>query len=297
MTPHPLPRVCIIGAGSSGIAAAQVLDARGIDFDCFEMGSEIGGNWRYGNDNGVSSAYRSLHINTSRTAMEYAAYPMPDRCRTTRATGRSRSTSTTSSTTSGCATRSPSAPRSSRSSPLAESGGGYDVTAPPLDDARAPRRATTTTCWSPTATTGTRAGRSRLPRQRDLPRGADARALLPDARRPRRQARGGPRDRQLRHRHRRGVLAGRRRDLPGDAARGPHPAEVPVRRPDRPPHRLAAGARSAALQKLGHAGDAAARGRQDDRLRPARARPRRARGAPDRQRRPAHPARATATSR
>ena len=71
-------RVCIIGAGSSGIAAAQVLAARGIDFDCFEMGSGVGGNWRYENDNGVSSAYRSLHINTSRTAMEYAAYPMPE---------------------------------------------------------------------------------------------------------------------------------------------------------------------------------------------------------------------------
>ncbi len=32
-------KVCIIGAGSSGIAAAQVLDARGIPFDCFEKGS------------------------------------------------------------------------------------------------------------------------------------------------------------------------------------------------------------------------------------------------------------------
>ncbi|GAB3775475.1 thioredoxin reductase [Nocardioides ginsengisegetis] len=71
-------RACIIGAGSSGITAAQVLAARGIDFDCFEMGSGVGGNWRYGNDNGVSSAYRSLHINTSRTAMEYAAFPMPE---------------------------------------------------------------------------------------------------------------------------------------------------------------------------------------------------------------------------
>lgn len=69
--------VCIIGAGSSGIAAAQVLHARGVDFDCFEVGSEIGGNWRYDNDNGMSSAYRSLHINTSRRLMEYKAYPMP----------------------------------------------------------------------------------------------------------------------------------------------------------------------------------------------------------------------------
>jgi dimethylaniline monooxygenase (N-oxide forming) len=68
--------VCIIGAGSSGIAAAQVLQERGIDFDCFEAGSEVGGNWRYLNDNGMSSAYRSLHINTSRQIMEYASFPM-----------------------------------------------------------------------------------------------------------------------------------------------------------------------------------------------------------------------------
>ncbi|MFC4786042.1 flavin-containing monooxygenase [Nocardioides sp. MAHUQ-72] len=71
-------RACIIGAGSSGITAAQVLAAKGIDFDCFEMGSGVGGNWRYDNDNGVSSAYRSLHINTSRSAMEFAAHPMPE---------------------------------------------------------------------------------------------------------------------------------------------------------------------------------------------------------------------------
>ena len=70
-------RVCIVGAGSSGIAAAQVLHARGIEFDCFEVGSEVGGNWRYGNDNGMSSAYRSLHINTSRQLMEYQTFPMP----------------------------------------------------------------------------------------------------------------------------------------------------------------------------------------------------------------------------
>ena len=61
-------KVCVIGAGSSGIAACQVLNARGIPFDCFEKGSEVGGNWRYENDNEMSSAYRSLHINTSRRA-------------------------------------------------------------------------------------------------------------------------------------------------------------------------------------------------------------------------------------
>ena len=71
-------RVCIIGAGSSGIAACQVLQARGIEFDCYEVGSQVGGNWRYLNDNGMSSSYRSLHINTSRQIMEYASFPMSD---------------------------------------------------------------------------------------------------------------------------------------------------------------------------------------------------------------------------
>jgi cation diffusion facilitator CzcD-associated flavoprotein CzcO len=71
-------KACVIGAGSSGIAAAQVLQARGIDFDCFEKGSKVGGNWRYENDNGMSSAYRSLHINTSRRVMAFKSLPMPE---------------------------------------------------------------------------------------------------------------------------------------------------------------------------------------------------------------------------
>ena len=71
-------KACIIGAGRSGIAAAQVLQARGIDFDCFEKGSQVGGNWRYENDNGMSSAYRSLHINTSRRVMAFKSLAMPE---------------------------------------------------------------------------------------------------------------------------------------------------------------------------------------------------------------------------
>ncbi|MGE7386843.1 NAD(P)-binding domain-containing protein [Streptomyces sp. NPDC004126] len=72
-----MENVCIIGAGWSGLAACQVLHERGIDFDCHEAGSEVGGNWRYLNDNGMSSGYRSLHINTSKKLSEYRAYPMP----------------------------------------------------------------------------------------------------------------------------------------------------------------------------------------------------------------------------
>jgi dimethylaniline monooxygenase (N-oxide forming) len=71
-------KVCIVGAGSSGLAACQVLAARGVPFDCFEKGSMIGGNWRYENDNGTSSAYKSLHINSARKLMSYRAFPMPE---------------------------------------------------------------------------------------------------------------------------------------------------------------------------------------------------------------------------
>ena len=73
-----MDRACVIGAGSSGIASCQVLHARGIPFDCLEAGSEVGGNWRYDNDSGMSSAYRSLHAESSRRGMQYTAFPMPD---------------------------------------------------------------------------------------------------------------------------------------------------------------------------------------------------------------------------
>jgi dimethylaniline monooxygenase (N-oxide forming) len=68
----------VIGAGSSGIAAAKALHRRGIPFDCFEKSDRVGGNWVYKNANGMSSSYRSLHINTSRRRMEYSDFPMPE---------------------------------------------------------------------------------------------------------------------------------------------------------------------------------------------------------------------------
>ena len=69
-------KICLIGAGSTGLTAAKALKEAGLPFDCFEKGSALGGNWRYGNDNGLSSAYRSLHINTNREIMSYSDFPM-----------------------------------------------------------------------------------------------------------------------------------------------------------------------------------------------------------------------------
>lgn len=69
--------ICIIGAGSSGVTVAKHLQERGLAFDCFERGSEIGGMWRYENDNGASCCYQSLHIDTSRDNLGYSDFPIP----------------------------------------------------------------------------------------------------------------------------------------------------------------------------------------------------------------------------
>ena len=72
-----LPTACVIGAGSSGIAAVKALAHARLRRHRYEKCDRVGGNWVFGNTNGMSSAYRSLHINTSRERMEYSDFPMP----------------------------------------------------------------------------------------------------------------------------------------------------------------------------------------------------------------------------
>jgi dimethylaniline monooxygenase (N-oxide forming) len=59
------------------VTVAKALHERGVAFDCFEKGSDIGGMWRYQNDNGLSPAYASLHIDTSRDNLGYSDFPIP----------------------------------------------------------------------------------------------------------------------------------------------------------------------------------------------------------------------------
>jgi dimethylaniline monooxygenase (N-oxide forming) len=77
LAPSGAKSVCVIGAGSSGIAVAKALHQRGIPFDCYECGERIGGNWVFGNTNGMSAAYRGLHINSSKRRMQFSDFPMP----------------------------------------------------------------------------------------------------------------------------------------------------------------------------------------------------------------------------
>jgi len=70
-------RIAVIGAGAAGLANARYLVEKGHDVSIFEIGTRIGGLWAYDNDSGRSSAYRSLHINTSKPATQYADFPFP----------------------------------------------------------------------------------------------------------------------------------------------------------------------------------------------------------------------------
>jgi dimethylaniline monooxygenase (N-oxide forming) len=69
--------VAVLGAGSSGLAAMKGLREQGLDVEGFERGSDVGGLWRYENDNGLSAAYASLRTNVSRSRMQYSSFAMP----------------------------------------------------------------------------------------------------------------------------------------------------------------------------------------------------------------------------
>lgn len=71
-------RVAVVGAGACGICAAKVMKEGGFDVTVYEIGSRIGGMWCYENDNNLSSAYRTLHINTSRSVTRFSDLAFDD---------------------------------------------------------------------------------------------------------------------------------------------------------------------------------------------------------------------------
>lgn len=69
-------RVAVIGAGPGGLCAAKYLSQAGAkDLVVYEIGSKIGGLWCYENDNGKSSAYKTLHINTAKNITSFSDLP------------------------------------------------------------------------------------------------------------------------------------------------------------------------------------------------------------------------------
>lgn len=68
-------RVCVVGAGSSGLAAAKNLMQRGFAVDVLEREDDLGGNWNYGKP--FARVYRSTHMISSKPFTQYPDFPMP----------------------------------------------------------------------------------------------------------------------------------------------------------------------------------------------------------------------------
>lgn len=83
--PDGKKQIAVIGAGAAGLCVTKYLLEAGFDVTVFEIGTQVGGLWCYRNDNGRSSCYRTLHINTSRGVTHFHDYdfdesvqPFPD---------------------------------------------------------------------------------------------------------------------------------------------------------------------------------------------------------------------------
>src|SRR5919106_4148727 len=69
-------KVCIIGAGSSGLAAAKTFKERGIPFDCLEREADIGGLWN--EETGTGVVYDTAYLVSSRKYTGFDDYPIPE---------------------------------------------------------------------------------------------------------------------------------------------------------------------------------------------------------------------------
>lgn len=71
------PRIAIIGAGPSGLAAIRALREAGLDPVAFEQSDRVGGNWVYSPDPGHSSVAETTHLISSKRLSQYRDFPMP----------------------------------------------------------------------------------------------------------------------------------------------------------------------------------------------------------------------------
>ena len=74
-TPDSVRRVAVVGAGSSGLAAARNFLVRGFETVIYERERDLGGNWNYGSP--AARVYRSTHTISSKPGTEYPDFPMP----------------------------------------------------------------------------------------------------------------------------------------------------------------------------------------------------------------------------
>ena len=73
------PRICVIGAGCSGLAAIKNLVEAGLsEVVCYEQNDQVGGNWIYTAETAHSSVCKTTFLISSKTMSSYPGFPMPD---------------------------------------------------------------------------------------------------------------------------------------------------------------------------------------------------------------------------
>ena len=71
-------RVCVIGAGPSGITAIKNLVDQGLDVTAYDFNGEVGGNWIYNENESHSSVFETTHIISSKTLSQYEDFTFED---------------------------------------------------------------------------------------------------------------------------------------------------------------------------------------------------------------------------
>lgn len=71
-------KVCVVGAGMSGLAAMKALQDQGIPFEAFERRSDLGGLWRYSSNPDEFSVYDCCYTISCKHWTAYGDFPMPE---------------------------------------------------------------------------------------------------------------------------------------------------------------------------------------------------------------------------
>ena len=71
-------KVCVIGAGPSGITAIKNLLDEGLEVKAYDFNDDVGGNWIYSEKESHSSVFETTHIISSKTLSQYEDFTFDD---------------------------------------------------------------------------------------------------------------------------------------------------------------------------------------------------------------------------
>ena len=73
-----MERVCVIGAGPSGITAIKNILDQDIEVVAYDFNANVGGNWIFSENESHSSVFETTHIISSKTLSQYEDFTFDD---------------------------------------------------------------------------------------------------------------------------------------------------------------------------------------------------------------------------